>query len=79
MLLRSAVMARPPELRVETGSLDKQLGGRMVRFTQRQAVHNCAERLVQPGHGADALQRPRRSRFRQRHMPSVDMTSGVRS
>ena len=29
----------------------------MVRFTQRQAVHNCAERLVQPRPAADALQR----------------------
>jgi hypothetical protein len=25
----------------------------MVRFTQRQAVHNCAERLVQPHTAAD--------------------------
>ena len=28
----------------------------MVRFPQRQAVHNCAERLVQPRHAADAFQ-----------------------
>jgi hypothetical protein len=42
-------------------------------------VHNCAERLVQPRHAGDALQRPLRSRCRARLMPGVDMTSDAKS
>jgi len=35
--------------------------------------------IAQQGHRADCLQRPLRSRFRQRLMPGVDMTSDVKS
>ena len=71
MRRRRAVLAIPPELRGETGSRDQPWGGSMGRCTQRQAVHNGAERLVQPALAADCLQRPLRSRFRQRLMLSV--------
>jgi hypothetical protein len=34
-------------------------------------MKHCAERLVQPRHGADAFQRPLRSRFQARLTPAV--------
>jgi hypothetical protein len=59
-----------PGLGVDTPRKWVVLGGESPR------VSSCVN-LYYQGHGADAFQRPLRSRFQVRLMPGVDMTSDV--